>query len=156
NVNIFPHQNLVGKEIIYIEGPENEGDVNIYLDGNWQDDEDLTVVSTGKVHYIEPLQTSRESRLNIISWESYKESSVFVGYHESVVFTHGDAGFEDLLDIGYFTGNIIANGNVNLLEIFTLDYWDFSDRVVKGDIPPGFDNFVGQILTNNLSDWQEN
>ncbi|MFO8052979.1 MAG: hypothetical protein R6U54_03360 [Candidatus Omnitrophota bacterium] len=156
NVNIFPHQSLVGKEVIYIEGPENEGDVNIYLDGNWQDDEDLTVISTGQVHYIEPLQTSRESRLSVISWEGYKESSVFVGYHESVVFTHGDAEFEDLLDIGYFTGNIIANGDVSLLELFTLDYWDFSDRVINGDIPPGFSKFVGQILTDNLSDWQEN
>lgn len=154
-VNIFPHQNLIDKEIIYIEGPENEGDVNIYLDGNWQDDEDLTVVSTGQVHYIEPLQTSRESRLSVISWEGYKESSVFVGYHESVVFTHGDAEFEDLLDIGYFTGNIIANGDVSLLELFTLNYWDFSERAKNGDAPPGFDNFVGTILTNKLSDWQE-
>lgn len=155
-VNIFPDQALVGKKVIFVEGSTSgQGDVNIIFDGTWQEGEDLTVISTGTITYIEPLQYQEEARLSTISWDDYNEASIFRSQHESVIYTHDDANFVDILDWGSTTGNIIANDDISLKEVLTYEKYYHSDRAINGDLPPGFKLLSGATGTPNLLDWQE-
>jgi len=167
-VNIFPNQNLVGKKVIFVEGSSpGAGNVNIFFDGTWQEGEDLTVISTGGITYIEPLQYQEEARLSTISWDDYNEGSIFRSEHESVIYTHDDANFVDILEWGSTTGNVIANNavtdhpsdpqkdGISMLELLTYEKIYYSDRAKNGDLPPGFKLLSGASGTPKLMDWQE-
>ncbi|MBI4707900.1 MAG: pilus assembly PilX N-terminal domain-containing protein [Candidatus Omnitrophica bacterium] len=156
-VNIFPNQDLVGKKIIYVEGTQaGAGDVNIFFDTTWHAGEDLTVISTGDITYVEPLQFQADARLSTISWVDYNEASVFRSEHESIIYTHDDANFVDILDWGSTTGSVIANDEVSLNEVLTYEKYYYSDRIANGDLSPGF---KWLSTTNNgtrkMMDWQE-
>jgi hypothetical protein len=157
-VNIFPNQTLVGKKIIFVEGTTaGAGDVNLFFDAAWQEAEDLTIISTGTVTYVEPLQFEDDARLSVIAWDDYAEASIFRSQHESLVFAHDDANFIDILDWGSTTGNIIANDDMSLREVLTYEKYYYSDRAANGDMPPGFSGLssAAGVLTTTLSDWQE-
>jgi hypothetical protein len=157
-VNIFPDRDLVGKKVIFVEGSSSgAGDVNIFFDGTWEENEDLTVISTGTVTYLEPLQFQDDARLSIIAWDDYNEASIFRSQHESVVYAHDDANFVDVLDWGSTTGNIIINDDMFLREVLTYEKYYYSDKAMNGDIPPGFKGLCSASgrLTSKLSDWQE-
>lgn len=157
-VHIFPDQSLVGKKVIFVEGSTpGAGDVNIFFDGSWEEDEDLTVISTGTVTYLQPLQFQEEARLSIIAWDDYNELSVFRSQHESIMYAHDDANFVDILDWGATTGNIIANDDMSLLEVLTYEKYYYSDKAINGDLPPGFKGLSSASgrLSSKLSDWQE-
>jgi Tfp pilus assembly protein PilX len=155
-VNIFPNRTLIGKKVIVVEGPSSgEGDVNIFFDANWQDDEDLTVISTGTVTYVEPLQFQDNARLSVVAWDDYNEASVFRSQHESVVFAHDDANFVDILDWGSTTGNVIVNDDMALREVLTYEKYYYSNRAINGDLPPGFQLLPGTSSAARLLDWRE-
>lgn len=157
-VNIFPDEDLVGKKVIFVEGSTpGAGDVNIFFDGIWEEGEDLTVISTGTVTYLEPLQFQEDARLSIIAWDDYNEISVFRSQHESVIYAHDDAQFVDILDWGSTTGNIIVNDDLSLLEVLTYEKYYYSDKAINGDLPPGFKGLCSAngVLSSKLSDWQE-
>lgn len=157
-VNIFPDQALVGKKVVFVEGSTpGAGDVNIIFDGTWQEGEDLTVISTGTVTYLEPLQFQTDARLSVIAWDDYTEGSIFTSEHESVIYAHDDASFIDILEIGTITGNLIANDDISLLEWIANEKYYFSDRAKNGDLPPGFQGLssASGTLSTKLSDWQE-
>jgi len=155
-VNIFPNQNLIDKKIVFVEGTSpGMGNVNIFFDASWQEGEDLTVISTGDIAYIEPLQFQEEARLSTISWGDYNEASVFRSEHESVVYAHNDANFIDILDWGSTTGNIIVNDDVSLMEILTYEKYYYSDRAFNGDLPPGFQYLSGSSGQTRIEDWQQ-
>ncbi len=155
-VNIFPNSSLVGKKVIFVEGSTaGTGNVNIFFDATWADSQDLTVISTGTITYVEPLQYSSASRLSTISWGDYGEISVFRSEHESVVYSHEDANFVDILDWGQSTGNIITNKDLSLTEVLTYEKFYFSDRAKNGDMPPGFKLLPGASGTPYVTDWQE-
>ena len=155
-VNIFPDTALIGKKVIFVEGSAaGTGNVNIFFDATWQDNQDLTIISTGTITYVEPLQFTSDSRLSTVSWGDYGEISVFRSEHESVVYTHKDASFVDILDWGQTTGNVITNGNLGLTEVLTYEKFYYSDRAKLGDLPPGFKLLSGSSGTPYLTDWQE-
>ncbi|MFA5004859.1 MAG: hypothetical protein WC561_01875 [Candidatus Omnitrophota bacterium] len=155
-VNIFPDSALVGKKIIFVEGSSTgTGNVNIFFDATWADNQDLTVISTGTITYVEPLQYASDSRLSTISWGDYGEISVFRSEHESVVYSHEDASFVDILDWGQTTGNVITNQNLGLTEVLTYEKFYYSDRAKNGDMPPGFGLLSGSTGTPYVADWQE-
>ena len=104
---------------------------------------------------MEPLQYSSASRLSTISWGDYGEISVFRSEHESVVYSHEDANFVDILDWGQSTGNIITNKDLSLTEVLTYEKFYFSDRAKNGDMPPGFKLLPGASGTPYVTDWQE-
>lgn len=156
-VNIFPNPNYIGKKVIFVEGsaPGN-GDVNIFFDATWQNGEDLTIISTGDISYIEPLQFQGDARLSTVSWQDYSEVSVFRSEHESVIYSHDDAVFVDILDWGSTTGNIIINDDISLIEVLSYEKYYYSDRALNGDLPPGFQLLPGSGgASSMLSDWQE-
>jgi hypothetical protein len=157
-VNIFPSSGLAGKKVVFVEGSSpGTGDVNIYLNTTWQSGQDLTIISTGTITYYEPIEFHNNSRLSTVSWEGYGEKSVFIGMHNSVIFTQGNANFEDKFEIGYFQGNVISNNDVSLVETVALETWDFSNRCQQGDYPPGFAALSSGSgsLSDTLTDWQE-
>ncbi|MDD5245797.1 MAG: pilus assembly PilX N-terminal domain-containing protein [Candidatus Omnitrophica bacterium] len=155
-VNIFPNQSLIGKKLIYVEGSApGEGNVNIFFDGNWQDNEDLTIISTGAITYVEPLQVQENARLSTVSWGNYNEASIFRSQHESVIYTHSNSNFVDILDWGSTSGNIIVNGNLSLLEVLTYERYYYSSRAQDGDLPPGFQWLSNNNGTKRLLHWQE-
>jgi Tfp pilus assembly protein PilX len=155
-VNIFPDTSLVGKKVIFVEGSTaGTGNVNIFFDATWEDNQDLTVISTGTITYVEPLQYTANSRLSTVSWGDYGEISVFRSEHESVVYSHEDASFVDILDWGQTTGNIITNNNLGLTEVLTYEKFYYSDRAKNGDMPPGFGLLSGSSGTPYVRDWQE-
>ncbi|MFH1519449.1 MAG: hypothetical protein ABIE75_02635 [Candidatus Omnitrophota bacterium] len=157
-VNIFPDASLVGKKVIFVEGSApGQGDVRIFFDATWQSGEDLTVISTGEITYVQPLQVQEDARLSAVSWDDYNEIAIFRNAHESVVYTHDDASYTDILAWGSTTGNIIANDDVSLFEVLTNQKYYYSDRAYNGDLPPGFDRLSSGsgVLSNQMSDWQE-
>lgn len=155
-VNIFPDQSLIGKKVIFVEGTSpGLGDVNIFFDATWHEDEDLTVISTGDITYVEPLQFQEDARLNTVSYGDYNEASIFRSEHESVIYTHDDANFIDILDWGSTIGNIIANDDISLLEVLTYEKFYYSDRAYNGDLPPGFQHLSGSSGQVRITDWQQ-
>ena len=155
-VNIFPNQSLVGRKVIFVEGNSpGTGNVNIFFDGNWQEGEDLTVISTGDITYLEPLQFQEEARLSTVSWGDYNEASIFRSEHESVIYAHDDANFVDILDWGSTTGNIIASDDISLLEVLTYEKYYYSSRAYNGDLPPGFQHLSGSSGRVRVMDWQQ-
>ncbi|MFC1658585.1 hypothetical protein ACFL1D_04270 [Candidatus Omnitrophota bacterium] len=157
-VNIFPSSELIGKKIVFVEGSgPGTGNVNIYFDATWQPGQDLTVISTGAINYVQPLSDPEASRLSTISWGSYDEFSIFTSEHESVIYAHDDANFADILEIGTTTGNIIASDDVTFSEALTLQEVFFSHRSKDGDLAPGFEYLtsISDYLVPKLSGWQE-
>jgi len=158
SVNIFPNQNLVGKKVIFVEGGSpGQGDVNIFFDTTWEDQEDLTIISTGEITYVQPLQFQEDARLSTVSWNDFSEVSIFQNSHESVIYTHDDAHYVDILDWGSTTGNIIAQENISILELITNEKFYYSDRAYNGDLPPGFGRLsaTSGIVSDQVTDWQE-
>ncbi|MDP2941110.1 MAG: pilus assembly PilX N-terminal domain-containing protein [Candidatus Omnitrophota bacterium] len=155
-VNIFPNEALIGKKVIFVEGAAaGQGNVNIFFDASWQAGEDITVISTGKINYVEPLQLDADSRLSTASWSDYGEAAIFRSEHESVIYSQSNANFVDILEWGSTTGNLIVNGNVSLKEVLTYEKYFHSDRAKNGDMPPGFQFLGGALGTPLLRDWQE-
>jgi hypothetical protein len=155
-VIVVPSGALANKKVIYVEGSTpGQGNVSIVFDGNWQENEDMTIISTGTITYLEPLQVQENARLSTISWEDYNEASIFRSQHESVIYAHDDANFIDVLDWGSTTGNIIANDDVSLFEVLTNETFLYSERAQNGDLPPGFQRLSGTTGTPKLTDWQE-
>ena len=157
-VNIFPNSSLVGKRIIFVEGSSpGSGDVNIFFDGTWQEGEDLTVISTGDINYLQPLQFQADSRLSTISWGDFSKNAIFLSRHQSVIYTHSSANFVNIFGAGSTTGNIIADEDLLLSEFLASETFNFSARAKQGDLPPGFWQLAGSsgILLPGLSRWQE-
>jgi hypothetical protein len=156
DVTIFPNTALVGKKIIYVQGSApGKGNVNIVFAGTWQDNQDLTVISTGKVTYLQPLEIGSNSRLSTISWDNYVEGAIFRSQHESLIYTHNDANFVDFLNWSELTGNIIANRDLTLWEVLTYQKFVYSNRAQSGDMPPGFKFLNVPTGTPRFIDWQE-
>ncbi|MDD4899681.1 MAG: hypothetical protein PHT31_04725 [Candidatus Omnitrophica bacterium] len=155
-VNIFPNSTLVGKRVIFVEGSApGEGNVNIFFDATWQDYQDLTVISTGTITYVEPLQFQENSRLSTVSWNNYTEASIFRSQHESMVYAHGNTSFIDILEWGSTTGNVISNGNLSLNEVLTYEKFYYSSRAADGDLSPGFQWLSAATGSRRMMNWQE-
>ena len=154
-VIIYPnHSAYLGKKVIFVEGPsQGEGDVAIIFDATWTPSQDLTIISTGTINYLEPLNFPG-SRLNIIAWEGYNEGSVLLSNHEGVTYSHSDATYVDRYELGFTTGNIIANGNLTFNERWSYETLNYSNRAANGDLPPGF-QWLTDTGTPTLMDWQE-
>ena len=155
-VNIFPSSALLGKKVIFVEGTTpGAGNVNIFFDATWRKSEDLTVISTGTISYVEPLQFQEDARLSTVSWKDYNEVSIFRSEHESVIYAHENATFVDILDWGSTTGNVIINNNMSLLEVLTYEKFYYSNRSANGDMAPGFSFLGGSSGIPHLTDWRE-
>lgn len=154
-VTVFPNQQLRGTKVIFVEGQAaGQGNVNIIFDATWHSDEDMTIISTGTINYLEPLNFP-DSRLSTISWLDYNEGSVLLSNRVGVVYAHNNANFTDRFEIGFTAGNIIANGNLTLDERWSAETFNYSSRAADGDLPPGFQWLSATNGNLQLLDWEE-
>ena len=159
-VDIWPSVAYAGKKIIFVKGPDGEedtgGNVDIYFGASWSGEQDLTIVSTGEVNYIQPLEDPATSRLSIISWGDYTEGAIIYSSHRSVIGTQTTADFTYLLTLASVYGSIFANQGINIQEAVVLVNFYHYDRLDVGDIPPGLrplcttNYYLGEIIS-----WKE-
>lgn len=156
SVDIYPQADYAGKKVIYVEGPSaGQGDVNIYFDASWQDGQDLTVISTGDVTYVQPLEVASNSRLSVIAWSGYNEGAIIYSTHQSVVYSHDDIDGLAILAQSSVEGNYIANSDMDYLAGAVELTFNYSDRSKNGDIPPGYAFLAGASGTPKLTGWHE-
>ncbi len=157
-VTVIPNEALSGKKIIYVEGGEGEGNVNIQFNGTWEENQNLTIISTGTVTYSQANPAPTNSRLNIIAWSGYHESAALPGNHQGVVYTHGKAVFDDVHDASVTNGIIIARGGIEIKEIWSHKTFNYADPRVDGNLPPGFEGLIGSSFLGyetNPVGWEE-
>jgi hypothetical protein len=160
SVLVYPNQYLQGKKIIFVESTNpGGGDVSILFDASWRNDENLTIVSTGDITYLQPLQNGVNSKLNLVSWNNYNEASILYSAHQGVMYAHDDADFFSVLSYSHTTGNVIANGNINALEALTWKVFDYNNPIdASGNGPPGFSGLIAQRSSGYASkpaSWRE-
>jgi hypothetical protein len=158
-VVISPNQQLATKKLIFVDAPEGKGNVNIIFDASWRNDENLTIVTTGGITYVQPLQSSTNSKLNLVSWKDYNEASVLYSAHNGVTFAHEDADYFSVLSYSHTTGTVVADRDINASEALTWKVFDFvSPLDANGDVPPGFNGLMAQTgsgYSSTPNSWKE-
>lgn len=158
-VNIVPNSYLAGKKLIYVEGATaGSGDVNILFDASWQDNENVTVVSTGDITYLQPLQYTANSKMNMVAWEDYNEASILLSRHQGVTYAHDDANYFSVFSLSTTTGNVIANDNIAALEVLSDKRFYYNNPVSNNQVPPGFEGLISQSASGFQTEpslWEE-
>lgn len=158
NYTVIPNQELIGKRIIYIEGEQGRGRVNIQFNGPMPDDQNLTIISTGNVT-LSHGNESGNSQLNVIAWGDYSESAILPGVHNGMIFTHGMARFDDIYDTTVTNGSIVASKGIAIGDIWSTKVFNYADPKKDGAVPPGFELLVGKRASGYVStpsSWSEN
>ena len=146
SVVLYPNQKNAGKKLIFVEGPNpGDGSVDIIFDASWRNSENLTIVSTGSVNYIEPLQVGTDSKLNIVAWQNYNEASILYSAHSGVTYAHDNANYYSVLSYSVTKGTVIANDDINAMEALTWKKFIYESPIdAQGRVPPGFSGLVAQ------------
>ena len=158
---IIPNSQLVGKKIIYVEGTAaGTGNVNIVFNASWQANQNVTVISTGTVNYIQPLTVAADSQLNTISWKDYYEPSILYSTHAGTTYAHEKARFVEVLDYSTTQGAVIANTSISASETLAHKEFHFDDPLTNENVPPGFEGLIGSSNSGSsyVSDptsWEE-
>jgi len=158
--NIVPNTQLAGTKIIYVEGTSaGAGDVNIIFNATWQADQNITVISTGTVNYIQPLTVASNSRLNTVAWDDYYEPSILYSTHSGVTYAHDLATYREVFDYSISEGSVIGNNGMTANEVVAHKEFNFEDPVDSdGNVPPGFEGLVGGSsggYVSTPSSWKE-
>jgi hypothetical protein len=156
---------LSGKKVLYVEGDNaGDGDVEIYFGAAevFGDDEDLTIITTGAVTYVEPLQSpDSDGRLSTISWDDYEEAGILWTNHNLNAYSHDDVNFLSLANASQTEGVYIANDDMEMVAILAKKTLIFPENII---VPPGFEGFADISQGNIFSpggagmmsnDWQE-
>jgi hypothetical protein len=135
---ITPASQLGGKKIVYVEG----GNVNIQFNGAVQKGQNLTIISTGTVTFNQMGDQPPNSQLNIIAWAGYKETSLLASSHKGMIYTHGKATFDNIYDTSITEGGLVANGGVEVGEVWSTKTIRYANTRQNGMFPPGFEGLV--------------
>ncbi|MCA9400911.1 MAG: hypothetical protein KC713_04750 [Candidatus Omnitrophica bacterium] len=160
-VSVFPSASLVGKKIIYVEGSTpGSGDVDIYFDTSWAANQNVTVISTGSVNYVQPLQNpASNSQLNTISWDDYNEGAILYSSHSGVTYTHEEANLGSIVSFSETSGAFIANGDINCNLAIVWKQFNWENPLDENDaVPPGFEGLIsggGGGYSSTPTEWQE-
>ncbi|MFA5410333.1 MAG: pilus assembly PilX N-terminal domain-containing protein [Candidatus Omnitrophota bacterium] len=170
--------NISGKKIIFVEGRRENygGDVTIshLFAPALKTGDDLTVISTNSVTYYLPWESlfPENAHLNIICWGVYRQPARYfqinprrhyselapqtTGKNDGIIYTHDWADWGLASGKRSITGNIIVNRDLVIdSEECRLDI-NYSDRIFRGDIPPGFKWLFGAGEgPKYIVDWQE-
>lgn len=160
--NIVPNSQLAGIKIIYVEGTApGTGDVNIIFNASWQANQNITVISTGDVTYIQPLTVATNSQLNVIAWSDYSEPAILWSTHDGMTFAHGTARFRDVLDLSTTNGVVVGNNGIATNEIIAHKIFNFGDPLDENNqLPPAFEGLVtgsssGSSYVSTPNSWKE-
>jgi hypothetical protein len=158
-VCLYNESEISGKKVIFLEGSrEGMGGTFIY-NPPLKAGDDITVISTGNICYYVTEQMPTDARLSSISWKGYQEvESSGRGQGKGVIYTHG-GGYWDYWSprtSSLITGNVIVNQGAEFRMEGTRLQFHYSDRVLKGDIPPGVKwLFDTEGASKSMVDWQE-
>ena len=140
---LAPGKSISGKTIIYVEGSQGSGDVNIQLSGALDPGQNLTVITTGKVKLNLLGAEPNDAQLNVISWGDYSESGILPSVHNGAIFTHSVAKFDEIHDSSVTNGTVIANGGISIREVWATKVFNYKDVRDNGLVPPGFEGLLG-------------
>jgi hypothetical protein len=150
---------LAGKKIIFIEGDENSGSVVIQSNGILAQNQNLTIISTGTVTFNQSGYQAPNSQLNIIAWSGYNETVSAPSINRGIIYTHGIASFDQIMDSSTTNGSVIADGGFDFGEIWSMKVFNNADMVKGGNYPPGFEKLTGTSLNYKADSkpylWQE-
>ncbi|HOW36340.1 MAG TPA: pilus assembly PilX N-terminal domain-containing protein [Candidatus Omnitrophota bacterium] len=137
-------ESLSNKRIIFIEGDApGHGNVNVVFGTTWENNQDMTIISTGSVNYIQPLESpSNNSRLSVVAWTQYYEPAALVSAHDGLTYAHDNAYLRDVLDISVTHGSLIANNYIYVKETVAWKTFNYDSAIIT-NIPPGFAGLVG-------------
>lgn len=156
---MVPDKSLKGKKLIFVEGnKQGRGDVVIQLSAGWEKNQNLTVISTGKVTFNQAGISNATSQLNIIAWSGYEETAILPSSHYGMIYTHGAAVFDNILDTSVTNGCIVANGGIRIKEVWSTKTFNYRDVRDNGVVPPGFEGLWGDDTAGYLSkpvSWRE-
>jgi len=156
---IYPGSGLSGKKVLFVEGSTpGTGDVDVIFDAGWQADQNLTIITTGSVDYVQPLQLSTDSQLNIITWQGYEEASILYSAHNGVTYSHEDATFYSIFEYSETTGNLVANTGIEANEALSWKRFLYGNPLIEGNVPPGFEGLLSQGpggFSSTPSSWKE-
>lgn len=144
-VNLWPFSDLQGKKVVFVEGSTaGAGDVNIWFDTSWLADQNITVISTGSVNYVQPLQNpAANSQLNTISWDSYNELAILYSTHSGVTYTHDEAHYGSIISFSQTSGLLVSNSDVSLDLILVWKQFDYENPIDdNGAVPPAFQGLI--------------
>lgn len=136
------NDSLDNKRIVYIEGKENQGNVVVQFFGSWKENQNLTIISTGTVTVNLAGRMQDSSQLNVVAWSGYNESAILPSVHNGVIYTHGKARFDQIMDYSVTKGQVIANGGIEVGEVWSRKTFNYRDTTAGG-MPPGFEGLVG-------------
>lgn len=160
-VNLWPNEELVGKKVVFVEGATaGSGDVNVWFDTTWAADQDITIISTGSVNYIQPLTNpASNSQLNTISYDDYNEVAILYSTHSGATYTHDQANFGSIVSYSHTTGNMVANTSMRLDLILVWKEFDFENPVADdGSVPPAFQGLIAASsggYASTPTSWEE-
>lgn len=155
---LTPDQTLQNKKIIFVQGSEGTGDVLIQFNGTWKDNQNLTVISTGTVTFNQGGVIPQDSQLNIIAWSGYHETAIFPSHHRGLIYTHGQARFDNILDTSVTSGCVIVQGGIFFGDIWSTKIFEYADVLHGGALPPGFQGLVTERASGYSStprSWRE-
>ena len=138
---------LTGKKIIYIEGDSGGGNVLIQSHGAVAQNQNLTIISTGTVTFNQSGHQAPNSQLNIISWGGYNESVSSSSSHRGLIYTHGEATFNNINADSINYGGIIADGGMTFGEVWSTKIFNYADMTTGGYYPSGFEKLIGGSIT---------
>jgi len=137
---ITPGSQLTGKKIVFVEG----GNVTINFNGAVEKGQNLTVISTGTVTFNQMGNQPADSQLNIIAWKGYRETSLLPSTHKGMIYTHGTATFDNIYDTSVTEGGLVANGGIEIGEVWSTKTIRYANTRQNGIFPPGFEGLVTQ------------
>ncbi len=140
---------LKGKKIVYVEKSDGAGDVIINSNTIVEPNQHLTVISTGTVTFNQSGYQPPNSQLNIIAWKGYKETVSAASTHYGMVYTNGTATFDQIKDSSVSYGSIIAEGGINLGDIWSPKVFNYKDLTEHGYYPLGFERLRGGSLASS-------
>ncbi len=151
-------QALAGKKIIYIEGNEGSTDVVINSNGLVGPNQSVTVITTGTVTFNQSGFQAAGSQFNIIAWGGYRESVSAPSSHRGLVYTHGVATFDKILDTSVTNGGVVADGGIVLGDVWSTKVFNYANMAAQGQYPPGFERLGGGSTTGiaaKPNSWKE-
>jgi len=158
---IYPSESHYGKKIIFVHGETpGQGNANIVFDSTWAANQNVTVVATGDVNYIQPLQNpSSNSQLNTVSYDDYNEAAILLSAHSGVTYAKDDATFGSIISISHTSGSLVANDDVSLALIAVWKEFDYESAIdANGVLPPGFAALIsegGGGYSSTPSNWKQ-
>lgn len=147
-----------GKKIIYVEGDSSGGNVVINSNDLLLNNQNITVISSGKTTFNQAGTQAPNSQLNIIAWNGYNETVTAASTHKGLIYTHGVAEFNGIKESSVTEGGVIADGGIVLGDIWSTKTFNYADMTWGGFYPPGFELFKGTSLSGvaaKPNSWKE-